>query len=428
MCLRVLILYTSTLLLLLPTQAQTYTAARITFSNPGTFTQQQLEDAANLHPGTTLTAADLAAAAKRLADTGYFDSVSATIEGKFTAAAIKFDDTPTPLDHMLHVGFTNFVYLTHEEIEAAIHARFPLFIDYLPENSPSQDDIKAALTAALSAKSIAAEVAYDEVEPTLRHPTQEVAFTIAKPRLRVANIKLAGATPILVPLVQKSVNATARTPYTEGPADQTTADRILAPLLDAGYIQAALTDIVPTPGPATPTGDIPVVLSATLAPGDIYHVASVAYPGTPILSAESFAASAKLHPGDLASRADLLETLAPLDAAYRRQGYMDVAINAEPTLDATAHTVSYAVTVIPGAQYRLHEITPNNLDPAARADFDRGFVLKPGALYNPEYVAGFLKANTALRSLEGYSAGFKAYADPNTHTVDLVINFFRAAR
>jgi hypothetical protein len=33
--------------------------------------------------------------------------------------------------------------------------------------------------------------------------------------------------------------------------------------------------------------------------------------------------------------------------------------------------------------------------------------------------------NTALRALEGYSASFKAYADPNNHTVDLVLTFVR---
>ncbi len=53
--------------------------------------------------------------------------------------------------------------------------------------------------------------------------------------------------------------------------------------------------------------------------------------------------------------------------------------------------------------------------------------MKPGELYNPEYVAGFLKANTALQALAGYSAGFKAYADPNTHLVDLVITFIPPA-
>jgi outer membrane protein insertion porin family len=329
-----------------------------------------------------------------------------------------------PLDHMLHVAFENFVWLTPAEIEAAIHAKFPLFNDFLPENSPHQDDIKAALTAALAAKSISAEVVSDTFEPTLRHPIRAITFSVSKPSIRIANVKLGGVTPGLVPLVQKSVNATAGTLYTEGPADQTTADRILAPLLDAGYVQAALTDVVPAPSAAA-NGEIAVVLSAKLIPGEVFQAAGITFTGTPLYAASDFTAAAKLHPGDIASRAALIASLAPIDAAYRRKGYMDVVVDAVPTLDAAARQVTYNVQVTPGEPYRIHEVTPNNLDPAARADFDRYFLQKPGEIYNPEYVAGFLKNNTALRSFNGYAANFKAYADPNTHTVDLVVNFYK---
>jgi len=85
--------------------AQTYTAVRVQFSHLGTFTQHQLEDAAGVHAGTSLDTAGLSAAAQRLVDTGYFDEMSATVDGKVTAATIIFDDKPTPIEHMLHVGF-----------------------------------------------------------------------------------------------------------------------------------------------------------------------------------------------------------------------------------------------------------------------------------------------------------------------------------
>jgi outer membrane protein insertion porin family len=107
---------------------------------------------------------------------------------------------------------------------------------------------------------------------------------------------------------------------------------------------------------------------------------------------------------------------------------MDVIVKATPTADSATHQVAYAVSVMPGEQYRIHELTANNLSDAARTDFDRGFLMKAGELYNPEYATKFLKNNTALRALEGYSASFKAYADTNTHTVDLVITFFRGGR
>ncbi len=254
-------------------------------------------------------------------------------------------------------------------------------------------------------------------------PDRALEFKISSPTIRVSNVKLGGLAPDLVPFIQKSVNAAAKAPYDEGLAGETTQDRILAPLLDAGYIQASLSGVTITP---TLSGDTAsVILSASLGPGKIYHVSGISFTGAPLLSADAFAATEKLHPGEIASRALLIETLAPLDAVYRKQGYMDVIVQAVPDANPATHQVAYSVSVKPGEQYRVHEITTNNLDPAARADFDRGFLMKTGELYNPQYITSFLKKNTALQALANYSVTYKAYADPNTHTVDLVLTFFR---
>jgi outer membrane protein insertion porin family len=410
----------------LPCAAElTYTASKIVFNHPGPYTQAQLEAAEGIHPGTSFTADDLGAAAQRLIDTGFFETAGATLAGDVKKATVLFDIQPLDQSQMLHVGYENFVWLTHAEIEDALHAKSPLFLDYLPESSPLADTFTAALTEALAAEGITAKVAHDTIEPTLHSPERLLEFRIASPSIRVTNVKLTGVEPDLVPLIQKSVNATAKVLYSESPIGATTADRILAPLLDAGYIQASLSGITLAP---TISGDAAsLVLSATLNPGDIYRISGITFAGTPLLSAKAFATTEKLHPGDIASRAQLFETLAPLDAAYRRRGYMDIIIEAAPTLDPATHQVAYTVTVRPGEQYRIHEVTTNNLDPAAQADFDRGFLMKPGELYNPDYVRGFLKNNTALEALRPYGASYKAYADPNTHTVDLVLTFARAA-
>ena len=416
-------LFALALLIAAPLSAQTYTAKTIQFSDLGPFTQAQLEAASGITAGTSFTKAQLAAAAQTLIDSGYFEDVGATVDGSVTAITVKFTDKPSPITGMLRVGFENFVWLTPDEITQAICTQFPLFIGYLPENSPHQDDIKTALTAALAAKSISVTVTYDEFEPTLRHPVREIAFSISRPRLRVANIKLTGVTPALVPLIQKSVNKTSRTAYTEGPADLTTADSVLEPLLDAGYIQAALLNPTPVATQGA-DGNFAIVLSATLSPGDIYHVSSLDFAGTPVITAAAFNTSSKLHAGDIASRKLLLETLKPIDDAYRNKGYLDVAINSNPKPDPTATTVAYTITVAPGEPYRIHEITAQNLTGAAKADYDRGFLMKSGDVYNPAYITNFLKNNTALRALEGYTAAFKTYADPATHQVDVVITWF----
>jgi outer membrane protein insertion porin family len=398
-----------------------YTAAKIVFNHPGPYTQAQLESAVGMHPGMKFNAADMGAAAQALVDTGFFSSAGAALaSGPYAAITLVFDIEPIDRAQMMHVGFENFVWLSHAEIKAVLQVKAPLFLDYLPENSPLADVFDKALTDALAGKGVTATVANDTIEPSLFYPERTLEFRIAAPRIRVANVKLSGVEEEFASLIQRSVNAAAKAPYTDR-----TEDLILAPLRDAGYIQASLSGVTLDP---TIAGDsASVVLSATLNPGDIYRVSRLTFAGTPLLSADSFVASEKLHAGDVASRALLLQTLAPLDAAYRRQGYMDVLVEAAPAIDAVTHQVAYTVEVTPGEQYRLRQVTATNLDPAARADFNRGFLMKSGDLYNPEYVTSFLENNTVLRALDGYSFAYTADADPNTHTVDLVLTFFRGA-
>ena len=410
-------------------RSQTFTAAKIQFSHPGTYSQAQLEAAAGMHAGTKFTAAELGAAAQRLADTGYFSDVGAkTAPGRVDAITVQFDVTPIERSQMLHVTFKNFVWLTREEVDAALHTKAPLFQGYVPANNQLLDDFNVALADALAAKGIKAKVMHDVFEPALGRPEIDIEYWIATPSIRVANVKLDGVSAGLVPLIQKSVNSVAGKSYSAGLAGETTRDGILAPLLNAGYIDATLSDEAAAPNASGDSAQ--VVVSGTLHAGEVYRVSGITFAGTPLLAADAFAATEKLHAGDIASRAQLFETLRPLDAAYRRAGYADVAVAAAPQEDAATHQVAYMVTVTPGEPYRIKTVTANGLDASAQAAFDQGFAMKAGDLYNSEYLQAFYKRaflenNTALRKLAEYSFGYKAYADPSSHTVDLVLNFAR---
>jgi len=401
---------------------QNYKAAKVVFQNAEMYPQAQLEDIAQIHPGTTFTATDLGNAAQRLVDTGFFQDVGATLgPGPIDAAMVIFTTKPVATSDMIHLGFENFVWLTRDELQAVLHKRSSLFAGYLPESSPLVDAFDAALTEALAAKGITAKVTHETFEPTMLRPERVLEYRITTPRVRVANLKLGSVSANLAPLLQKSVNNAAQFSYNDGLAGQSTSDAILAPLLDAGYVKACLSGV--SLAPAISQDGASVVVSATLSAGEIYHVNAVNFAGAPLFSADEFAKNSKLHPGDIASRELVLETLAPLDRAYRIQGYMDVVIRTDPKFDDAAHSVIYNFSVVPGEQYRVHEVTANNLVPAALTDFNNAFRMTKGELYNPEYVKGFLKNNSSVKSLEPYIATYKAYADPNTHTVDLVLTF-----
>jgi outer membrane protein insertion porin family len=134
-----------------------------------------------------------------------------------------------------------------------------------------------------------------------------------------------------------------------------------------------------------------------------------------------------MHTGDLATPAALAKATDLLAAAYRKQGYADVIVAPNPSIDAGANRVSYAFTVIPGEVYRIRSLTPLNLTTAQQSDFNRGWTLKAGDVFNSEYITNFLQQNTALRSFEGYSAAFKAIRDPESHLVDVTVTFSRGS-
>jgi outer membrane protein assembly factor BamA len=410
----------------LPAVAQ-YTVSKVVFKNPGPYLQADLEAGAGLHSGQKTSTADLQTAAQRLVDTGYFDEVGVDVEGTSAAMQVNFNLKPLNAQHLTLVGFENFVWLTPEELAATLHRAAPLFHGSLPDGGNQADAINAALTAALAAKGVTAVVTHSTLDPSTSQPVHAIEFVVEKPTVRVRGIALQGVSPAMSPAVDAIALKLKGSRYNEGLAGETTQSILLAPYSDDGYLAAKLTDIRYTTSVASPTL-VEVDVTATIDEGKQYRVASLDFAGTEIAPAATLTASTKLHPGDIASRKALLETLAPVDTAYRRLGYMDVVVLSGAVLDASAHTVAYSVTVIPGEQYRVHSVNAIGLSLGAHADFDRGWRMKPGDLYNVEYVKGFLSNNTALRTLQGYSFSYKASADPQTHQVDLTLSFIPDGR
>jgi outer membrane protein assembly factor BamA len=402
-----------------------YTVSKVTFKNPGPYQQADLEAALGVHGGQKLSVAGLQAAAQQLIDTGYFDDVGVGVEGSLAAAQIVLTLKPVAAEQLTPTGFENFVWLSPEELAAAVHHAAPLFHGALPDAGNQADAINAALSAALAAKGADAKVTHTTIEPSTAQPMRAVEFRVERPFVRVHSIVLQGVSPAMTAAVDAIAQRLRGTVYNEGLAGETTQSRLLAPYNDAGYLDAKLTGIHYTTSAASGM-TVDVDVTAAVDEGTPYRVSSVDFAGTPLAPATVLTAAAKLHPGDIASRKLLLATLEPVDRAYRRQGYMDVVVQPGPVLDRTAHTVAYTVTVVPGEQYRLRSVNATGLDPAARKDFDRGWNMKAGDVYNVQYVTSFLDNNTALRALSEYTFAYKAVADPQAHTVDLALTFMRA--
>jgi outer membrane protein insertion porin family len=405
-----------------PALAQ-YTIQNIKIQGPGPYSEAEVLAVCGLQPGQRMSHDSLGNAAQHLLDTGVFADAAIELTGTGLARTVQIELKPLLQSSFVPATFANFAWWTPADLDAALRRQVPFYRGEMPPAGNLADHVNAALTSMLAAKGVQAVVTNGSVAATNAHPAATWDFHIDSPSVRLGAVHLQGPTPSgTVPVLQRVVSRSEGAAFSEdaGGVD----DALLAPLRDAGYVDAKLSQVTRVVSPAA--SGYSVQYTATVVPGNVFRVGAIAWQPAPVYSQDTFAREAKLHTGEVSSQRALLETEQAIVNAYLHLGYLDAYVDAHPQTDASGATVSYALSVVPGEIYHLKSVTPVNLSAAAQQDFDRGWLLKPGAVYDPLYTSKFLTSNTALTKLAGYTASFQAAADSQTHMVALTINFLRA--
>jgi len=401
-------------------KAAQYPVAKVTITGGAPYSDAEILSIAALKPGDVLTVETIAGPAQRLLDTGMFDSAEMEMIGPGNRTA-HLSLKPVPMDKLLPASFENFVWWTPQELSEAIHAKLPLYRGACSDAGNLPDLVQAALEQLLAEKGVQATTSHTIVEPTTDHPRRVMDFRIDSPRIRLASVRLAGTPTELSAAVQQASRRATGMSYNEGLNHVTTEQMLLQPVVDAGYLKAELADVQRTVTAAA--NGFGVEYSARLVAGEPYKLTGITWEATPVYSEAEFEKDAAVQAPGFAGVTPLVRAEARIEAAYRAHGYIDAYVVPSPTLDEAAHTVSYALKVVPGEVYRLKSVTPLNLTPAAQQDFETAWRMKPNDVYNEAYVSNFITNNSALKHLSVYSASFKAVGDPETHLVDLTIMF-----
>ena len=404
--------------------AQQYTVKNLVFDGKTPYSQTSLEAATGLKSGDTISKADLQVASQRLVDTGAFDDLQSSLDGPLKAITVIFKLKAADPSRLLTASFDNFVWFSPEELPAALQKLVPLFNGTVPEAGNQSDAIATALKKMLSEKGVDATITFEPLAPSSSQPLRLAEFRVTKPEVRFHSLTLEGVAPPFSDRLNKLTTAAPGKPYVEGIAPFSLSKAVLSVYKNAGF-QASRISSLSRKIATTSGSSVDIDASATVEPGDLYHLSKLEWAGSPMMSAEGFAAEANLHTGDVASQKVLLESLGKLESAYRNKGYLDVVVTATPKLDTASHQVAFTIAAVSGDQYKLRQVTPENLSPAQRKDFDSAWKMHPGDVFDEGYISSFLKNNSALQSFNGYSAKFKTVADPDAHTVDLIMTFVK---
>jgi outer membrane translocation and assembly module TamA len=400
----------------------------IAFKGAEPYTASDLLPLSGLKPGQLLAPDSLQLATQRLADSGLFSDAQATNDGDTGMRDITFTLKPVPDDALLHLSFSNFIWLSDRDLQASIRRLVPILHVGLPDPRQSPvaksicDDVKAGLVKLLLGRGVVATVAYDLVPPNQFHPYRSIEFNVTDPVVRLESAEITNYPNTLIDQVNAAIARARVTTYNEGIAGVTIEDLLLTPARNLGYVNAKLYKeqrfhrIINQ-------HEVTVQYSAQLLVGPLFHIRSIRYDSTPVYSSSDYGRDRKVQPGDVATTASLDAARQPILDAYLAQGYLEAFVDTRMTLDEAHGTVDLSSSVVPGEIYRVGKVIVTGLAPDAKAEFDRAWKLNPGVVYSDHYVSNFTTANRSLTKLAAYTYAYHVDGDRQTHLATLTINF-----
>ena len=125
----------------LPPSAYKLISVKVTGSTR--FTTEDVAAASGLPMGTVAHEDDFKKAARQLGESGAFTSIAFTFSS--SSAGTKLEFQVTDADKFVPARFTDFVWLTDDELRQKLHERIPLFHGELPANGRLPDEVDDVL-------------------------------------------------------------------------------------------------------------------------------------------------------------------------------------------------------------------------------------------------------------------------------------------
>jgi outer membrane protein insertion porin family len=393
----------------------------ITFRGTQRFTKPQLLAALGMKEGDTYSQQELQDSANKLSNSGMFAQVSY----RFSATWAHYDLIDNP--KLLPMQLENFVWMSQDELVAALKQRNPFFTGEIPEDGTLADDIAHQIEAVLADKGVKSPkvqgMPFTPIDGASSSTTY--SYSVLEPRVEVGAIHFSGATPDLGPkldaAVKKSVGGEYARPLMSG-IEQVSLTPILQ---ENGHLRAQFgeAEVKLMSAPADAVAKVEVTVPVT--PGPQYRIAALKMAGDDPIAKDAAKKLASFKTGDVANMRAFRSEISKLGGAYLAKGYMGAKVKAEPTFDEAAHTVSFDIQIVPGDVYKLAKVDVQGVDLGQQNKFEGVWKLNPGAVYDPTYATMFLTRNQQkLGFINGYSLAWTQKLNDDSKTVELTL-FFR---
>ena len=410
--------------LALPSSAQKFTPKTIQFQGAPDYSNDELLAAAGLKTGQTLSFDEMQQHMNALSQTGAFDGIKFTFNGQDLVFQLK------PAANLYAVLLDNLPLTPGPDLDAKIHAKQPLYHGKVPTEGTLLDGVQAALEEQLAAINIKATIASAPYSVMGAREASAIAFRVTTPQILIGEIQPEIA-PQLTPKAQEVLATLTGSSYSvEGSASGIAKD-LLDIYRDMGYLDVKA-DAVRQPKLIIAPDAVRIPFRFSLAPGALYKVTAIQLAPDMLVSQAEFDKQSHVHPGDPADAEHISQNWHYIERQYHNRGYMSAHINPAAALDHEQHTVSYAVSAVPGPTYTMGRISVENVSDDIRSAMLAAWKLPAGALFNESVLLSYYAIDSSVnpqlfRLFHTVNCKSVLHLNDDTRTVDVVLRLEKRA-
>jgi len=390
-------------------------------------TEAQIIAISGLVPGTQIGRDDLQTAADKLVQSGLFAKVSYNFQTKLASVLVTYHVEESP---RVPVYFDNIPWFADLALDVAIRGRLPFFDGTLPEAGAAVDHAVDAVKELLASRGVQGSLEHTVIaNPNGEGNVQE--FHVEGAALQIAKLEFSDPALLNSKAVQQHLSEIIGKPYSRLTIDLFLAEAIKPIYLQQGYLRLKLgppeVRLAGDSGQKLPS-QLPVYVPVT--PGDVYRWKEARWSGNTLVSEFTLSGLIGLKRGDIA---DGMQVEAGWDRAseeYAHRGYLEAKLDPVPSYDDQTHTVSYAVSIQEGPQYRFGKMILTGISPAAERKLHAAWPIATGELFDKAKFEELLaKLQTHQEQVFGElpvhydNVGHWLQTDPSKGTVDVLLDF-----
>jgi len=377
--------------------------------------------------GSQVGRADLQSGADRLLQTGLFATVSYNFKtvANGVTATYHLEESPR-----LPVYFDNFPWFADSELTDAIRAKLPFYDGHLPVAGGALDQASDAVAALLLARGVNTTVEHQPIANPLGDG-DVLEFHVQGTPMQVASIAFSDSALAASLVIQQHLAEIVGKEYSRITIDLFLAEQIRPFYLERGFMRVKLgppeVRLSGNPNDKLPES-LPVFVPVVTGPPYKWYGAT--WHGNSALSEITLNNLLGEKIGASINGMELEAGWDRIREQYGEKGYLEVKIDATPSYDDTARTVSYAVNIEDGQAYRFGKLVLSGLSLEGERRLKQAWPIPANAPFDKSVFEEFLTKLQTHRTkvfgdlpLHYDGMGHWLQTDPQQGTVDVLLDF-----